>query len=369
MKRRQSNIIVTVCIIGFFIGTSIVPAFNVMSLKVRIDDHFVDSAVGIQMSSLFERGLNESGFSTSCFSYDQLYRDFEDVWDRVNGYDDLERLFEKYPEYHSDHLLNHSRYPDEYFDKYVESYQHRFIHRIGNSNDGYPELYLEQDLYRQRLLMNHSNKILGRSAEPTPKPDFENGTTWYVGGSGLGNFSKIQDAINASMDGDTVFVYSGFYKENLVVNKSIILLGENKNSTIIDGGGNGDVIYVEEDCVSICNFFVKNSGDSDFPDHELPFPNDAGIDIRSDFNTIRNNIICINRNGLFIHSTSNNITKNFIFDNDKAGIECFGANNNTIYNNNIDNNGFGISFRFRSDNNLVVWNNISNNGDGICSLF
>ena len=33
------------------------------------------------------------------------------------------------------------------------------------------------------------------------------GNTLYVGGSGEGNYSKIQDAINGASDGDTVFVY------------------------------------------------------------------------------------------------------------------------------------------------------------------
>ena len=37
----------------------------------------------------------------------------------------------------------------------------------------------------------------------------------YVGGSGPGNFSKIQDAVDNTSDGDIVFVYSGFYQENI----------------------------------------------------------------------------------------------------------------------------------------------------------
>ena len=43
------------------------------------------------------------------------------------------------------------------------------------------------------------------------------GTWLYVGGSGPGNYTRIQDAINDSSDGDTVFVYSGHYAEHLVI--------------------------------------------------------------------------------------------------------------------------------------------------------
>ena len=35
-----------------------------------------------------------------------------------------------------------------------------------------------------------------------------NGKTLYVGGSGEGNYTKIQDAIDDASDGDTVFVFN-----------------------------------------------------------------------------------------------------------------------------------------------------------------
>jgi parallel beta-helix repeat protein len=60
------------------------------------------------------------------------------------------------------------------------------------------------------------------------------GNTLYVGGSGPGNYSRIQDAINASSDGDTVFVFQGSYYGKVVINKSISLLGENTNRTFIN---------------------------------------------------------------------------------------------------------------------------------------
>ena len=62
------------------------------------------------------------------------------------------------------------------------------------------------------------------------------GKTLYVGGSGPGNYSKIQDAINNASDNDTVFVYddSSPYYENIVMDKPINLIGENMNSTVID---------------------------------------------------------------------------------------------------------------------------------------
>ena len=61
-----------------------------------------------------------------------------------------------------------------------------------------------------------------------------NGNTFYVGGSGEGNYSKIQDAIDNASNWDTIFVYEGIYYEKIKISKSIALLGENVNQTIID---------------------------------------------------------------------------------------------------------------------------------------
>ena len=45
----------------------------------------------------------------------------------------------------------------------------------------------------------------------------------------------IQEGINNASDGDTVFVYKGCYEENIIVNKTIDLIGEEKENTVING--------------------------------------------------------------------------------------------------------------------------------------
>jgi hypothetical protein len=89
-----------------------------------------------------------------------------------------------------------------------------------------------------------------------------NGNTLYVGGNGAGNYTKIQDAINDAVDGDTVFVYnySSPYFESVVIDKSICLVGENKYSTVIDV--QYLVLYavsIEADNVWLGGFTVQNA--------------------------------------------------------------------------------------------------------------
>ncbi len=187
------------------------------------------------------------------------------------------------------------------------------------------------------------------------------GKTLYVGGSGEGNYTKIQDAIDNASDGDTVYVYNGTYVENVVVNKSIRLIGEDKNKTVVDGSDKEDIVYVSADWVTISNFKIQNSGNRWY---------DAGIDISSNYNNISDNKIISNNSGQGIylyHSDSNRIIGNTL-SNNEFGIEFEGSNHNTITNNNISNNGvgiFGVPWQ-SSSYNTIIDNTISNNaGVGI----
>jgi len=66
-------------------------------------------------------------------------------------------------------------------------------------------------------------------------------------------YQHIQDGINSALDNYTIFVFSGIYEENLIINKSIKLIGQNRESTIIDGR------YID-DTIRVCSSFVKISG-------------------------------------------------------------------------------------------------------------
>jgi hypothetical protein len=49
-----------------------------------------------------------------------------------------------------------------------------------------------------------NTRITNTREQPSP---LTRGKTLYVGGSGEGNYTKIQDAIDNASKGDTVFVY------------------------------------------------------------------------------------------------------------------------------------------------------------------
>jgi parallel beta-helix repeat protein len=162
----------------------------------------------------------------------------------------------------------------------------------------------------------------------------ENGNIIYVDDNGSADYTKIQDAINAANDGDTVYVYSGTYYENVVIDKIINLVGEDETNTVIDGQELADVITLSpsSNWVNITSFTIQNSGYEQFRD---------GIDVNSDYNTIAGNIIKNCEHGISLNFWAHNcrISSNTIKDN-IYGVMVYSVfpNNNIIDHNNFENN-------------------------------
>jgi hypothetical protein len=89
---------------------------------------------------------------------------------------------------------------------------------------------------------------------------FNNGNTLYVGGMGPGNYTSIQDAIDDADSGDTVFVFddSSPYYEHLFLNKTISLIGENRDNTVVDANHIGSVVVIYADGCLVSGFTLKN---------------------------------------------------------------------------------------------------------------
>ncbi len=87
------------------------------------------------------------------------------------------------------------------------------------------------------------------------------GNTITVDDDGGADYEKIQDAIDASEDGDNIFVYNGNYTENIEVNHSLVLEGENRTGVNLEGAGGLDVMLVNNiSKVTIRNFTISKSG-------------------------------------------------------------------------------------------------------------
>jgi len=181
-------------------------------------------------------------------------------------------------------------------------------------------------------------------------------TSYFVSIDGKGDYSSIQKAVDSASENDKIFVKSGTYLENIEINESIELVGEDKNTTIIQGDGSGIVINILSDNVKISGFTIKNGGPASTDS------SNAGIVIRSNNNTISDCNISSNENyGLYIFSspeTTNNLIKNNTFSYNKYGIYTSYAKSSNISSNTFTHNSeYGMYLSTRSDDNLIS-NNI-----------
>jgi len=213
------------------------------------------------------------------------------------------------------------------------------------------------------------------------------------------DYPKMQEAIDHASDGDTIFVRNGTYYENVTLNKSLSIVGENRDITIIDG-----CVYVDRvaDNVKLFGFTIQGIGICCNSSNNIIQGNcitKTGIGIVSFVgttnNTIANNLIINNQDGIHAYGVGHIIRGNIIANNTRLGIHTLLApqrsdrikivknivvNNwrginifghwNVLSENTIANNtNAGIRLRGFTENNVISDNVITNNLYGVATEF
>jgi len=188
-----------------------------------------------------------------------------------------------------------------------------------------------KELIKKCLVVGVILLFIGMSVVPStgtiikePYEHVSSGNTLYVGGSGPNNYSTIQSAIDDAVDGDTVFVYedSSPYYENVDLDKSINLIGENKETTVIDAGFELQVIYVIANKVTICGFTLRNGN--------------IGLYGSTNDSVISDNIFSSLQGGIILAYSSNNIfSGNTVNNCYEVGLAISYSSNNNILSDNV----------------------------------
>lgn len=194
------------------------------------------------------------------------------------------------------------------------------------------------------------------------------------------DYFTIQKAIDAASEGDTVFVKSGIYSEDLVISKSLSLVGEDKETTTVTGDGNAALV-VEHDNVNVTGFTFKRPSTMRwyYGIHLISVKNCNvfGNILRStfygiwlfdsSFNSIYENNCTGNYHGIFLsNSDFNDVSENHVTGSSASGIGATGSNNNTITGNYVASSGWcGIDLAGGDPNcgNLIMENIVTENGD------
>jgi len=192
-------------------------------------------------------------------------------------------------------------------------------------------------------------------------------------------YKTIQEAINNASSGMTIFVVNGIYYENVLINKSISLIGEGRENTVVDGRQSSNVIDIVSDNVTVKGFHLRNSrqypgngairiehaGNNHITENTMTDSWDGIGLYSSEKNTISDNIVGNSFYGVGLYTSNNNIvSNNTIADSFPMGMSVTASSNNTISNNSIFNSVTGIGLAY-SSNNLITKNVILDNSVGI----
>lgn len=167
------------------------------------------------------------------------------------------------------------------------------------------------------------------------------------------DYSSIQDAINAASDGGTVFVRNGTYSENVIVNKTVSLIGQDNRRAIIDGRGAGHVVKITADNVTLTGFTAVNS---------MWYPPYSGIHLDNvQGSKVRGNRILNSYRGLWLRNSCRNIVQDNVISDISESLAFWldESHDNLILSNAILNCSSGI-YISHSNNNRIQNNHVSN---------
>lgn len=180
----------------------------------------------------------------------------------------------------------------------------------------------------------------------------------------------LQDIIDRAKEGDRIEISEGEYNENLIINKTLNLIGKNKSLCKINGiTSTSPAITITAPNCSLMNLSIVRSplktrnmiepsgGNTGYFNPS----NQNGILLESNFNKIENcNISC----GIDLQDSLNNTITNNLLTYSYYGIAISSSNNNQIMYNTIRYTTCGLSL-LNSNNNIISNNIFSLNKVGL----
>ena len=150
------------------------------------------------------------------------------------------------------------------------------------------------------------------------------------------DFSTISQAIATASDGQTIFVRKGCYNESVIVDKSLWLIGENQ--TLIDAHSVGVDLLISHSNVNVTGFTLQNTPT---PATGSWIEQMQGIGLSKQLADIQ-----------VVNAQNCNVYKNNL-TNSLTAVALENSTQNTIINNQIIENAYGVEFDWASDNCII----------------
>ncbi len=210
-------------------------------------------------------------------------------------------------------------------------------------------------------LISGFNTVSGREIYVDSSPSY-----LYRDGTAEHPYKTIQSSIDLASEGDTVYVFGGWYNETLVINKKINLIG-----SIDDVGSGLDYLSDHKYTVEITADYVTFEGFDveDYGDNIISDIRGALIHVTANNVILQRNIIanCTNGWGIYLDSCNDNVIGDNLINHTKSGLYLSNSHTNDIINNKLSNNIEMAVDMHSSQNNRIYSNTISRNRYGIYS--
>ncbi len=189
-------------------------------------------------------------------------------------------------------------------------------------------------------------------------------------------YPTIQQAVDNATERGMVAITNGIYAESVVVDKPLILVGEDRNSTIIQGDRYG--VNVASDGVALVNLGIKSKeigvylGSSrgcnislnliSGPSYGIVLRNCISSDIKA------NEVLQSSNISIYLINSSSCAIRYNAVSSSKFGIYLKGSNNNTIGGNGIQKAHDAIVLANHSSDNILTEDNLFGEIEG-CQIY
>jgi nitrous oxidase accessory protein len=202
--------------------------------------------------------------------------------------------------------------------------------------------------------------------------------------------SALQSMIDAAQPGATVFVPHGTYLGSVVIDKPLSLVGV--DHPVIDGGGEGDVVTISAESVSMSGFEVRGSGRAVSQDPAaIKVENANAVTLRS--NRVRDSMYGIfvtgthhaqvayndvdlgrttpierRGHGIYFWNVGDSSALSNAVSHAADGVHLEFSDGNVIRENRVENSRYALHF-MSSDGNSIVGNTLDHNLAGAVLMF
>ena len=123
---------------------------------------------------------------------------------------------------------------------------------------------------------------------------------WIIGSAAWADYPRLQPLLDAADEGSVLAPEPGIYAGPVIVDKPLTIDG--RAEVVIDGAGRGTVVLLDTDGATLKGLTLRNSGSSH---NDI----DSGVQVRGNFNVIKDNRIEDCLFGVDLQQSRNNIVR------------------------------------------------------------